>query len=558
MQTSFHKHKTIILVSLITLTIFLFSLSPSYAIKEVDETFHMVPAHPDLVQKVREGRISVPYMSSEFQEEVRQRGVNKPNKLFDVSKLYTKAKRIAVSDKIAFQSSSFNVLVVLVEFSDNAQQVESEFFDSLIFNSSASSNSVKIYYLETSYGMLDLVTVDIPSSIGWQEAPQTYSYYVNGNYGMGSYPQNTQKLFEDIIEIIDPIVNFSNYDNDNDGYVEGAAMIHAGPGAEFTGSVDDIWSHKWSISPNLRDGVYVSSYTIQPEFLTTPGDMTIGVFAHEFGHILGLPDLYDIDYTSYGIGRWSLMAYGAWNNQGGSPAHLDAWSKIQLGFVDPQLPSLFPENVIILPAETYDTGIYRLWSDNDISSNEYFLLENRQLIGFDSYLPGSGLLIWHIDDLRPTNTQEWYPGYTSSGHYKVALEQADGLWEMEKNMDTGDAGDPFPGVTINSEFNSTTIPDSKTYAGNDTGIRVENIFLSGTNVSTYISVNTSTSEPPICGDVDTNGKINIIDLVLVIFWQGKNSGQGDWNDYDHLDVNNDTVINFGDVSAVITSFGQSC
>ena len=117
-------------------------------------------------------------------------------------------------------------------------------------------------------------------------------------------------------------------------------IIHSGPGAEFTGNVNDIWSHKWGITPQSRDGVLISSYAIMPEYWSTPGDITIGVFAHELGHVFGLPDLYDRDGSSRGVGRWSLMATGAWNGSlGNSPAHLDAWCKVQLGFVTPIVPT---------------------------------------------------------------------------------------------------------------------------------------------------------------------------------------------------------------------------
>ena len=96
-------------------------------------------------------------------------------------------------------------------------------------------------------------------------APQNYSVYVGGYHGVGAYPNNSEKLVEDMIDIFDPFVNFSNYDNDGDGDVDGLAVIHAGQGAEVTGNVTDMWSHKKAISPRLRDGVYLSDYFIHPE-----------------------------------------------------------------------------------------------------------------------------------------------------------------------------------------------------------------------------------------------------------------------------------------------------
>ncbi len=78
---------------------------------------------------------------------------------------------------------------------------------------------------------------------------------------------------------------------------------------------------------------------------------------------------------------------------------------------------------------------------NSLCGTEYFLVENRQKTGYDTYLPGNGLCIYHIDNSVNNNNNEWYPGHTSSGHYHVALEQADGLWNLEHNNGRGDAGD---------------------------------------------------------------------------------------------------------------------
>jgi immune inhibitor A len=279
--------------------------------------------------------------------------------------------------------------------------------------------------------------------------------------------------------MVDPVVDFSQYDNNQDGYVDVLIVIHSGTGAEFSGSNDDIWSHKWSIVPRYKDGVYISDYTVQPEFWASPGDMTIGVYAHELAHGFGLPDLYDTDYSSNGIGKWGLMAYGSWNGStglGDSPAHPSAWSRIQMGFVTP----------VVIISNTYSQAIpsvedssyvFRLWTSGSIG-DEYFLVENRQKVGYDSYLPGDGLLVWHIDDAKSDNTQEWWPGQPGSNHYAVALEQADGLFEMEHKTDFGDASDPFPGTFNNIVFDATTNPNSDSYVSGTSLVKIDNISSS--------------------------------------------------------------------------------
>ena len=128
--------------------------------------------------------------------------------------------------------------------------------------------------------------------------------------------------------------------------VDAVSIVHAGIGEEAAGSggteetPDAIWSHHSYIASsgeNARqtDGVTFSEYSIQPEYVHEPGDSTIGVFVHEFGHALGLPDLYDTTYATDGIGAWGAMATGAWlgpDGKGGAPAPLTSWSRVFLGW----------------------------------------------------------------------------------------------------------------------------------------------------------------------------------------------------------------------------------
>jgi len=125
--------------------------------------------------------------------------------------------------------------------------------------------------------------------------------------------------------------DFSQFDLNNDKIVDHLMVIHAGAGEEESASVNDIWSHCSGLPDGFvsADSVKVLGYTTEPE------TGKVGVFAHEFGHDLGLPDLYDTNDGSPGAGGWSLMASGAWNGSipGTSPAHLSAWEKALLGWV---------------------------------------------------------------------------------------------------------------------------------------------------------------------------------------------------------------------------------
>ncbi|MBI4051151.1 MAG: M6 family metalloprotease domain-containing protein [Elusimicrobia bacterium] len=450
-----------------------------------------MPPHADVLDKILNKVIEAPPHLKMSSEEWAALGIDQP----DINPVSA-----ALQNKDARSTVSFRLLAILVHFTDNPSTVTATSFNTLIF--STASGSVNHFYRENSYGQLDVVTLNLPSSLGWKMAPSSYSYYVNGQYGFGSYPRNAQKLGQDLVALVNPFVNFANYDNDGNGTVDTITIIHSGPGAEVTGNPNHIWSHKWSFPSVTVDGVTASSYNIEPEYVINPGDMTIGVIAHELGHALGLPDLYDTDLSSYGIGKWDVMSYGSWNGPypgGSSPAHFSAWCKIQLGFVAPQIITGSQIGVQIPNAEQFNTGIFRLWT-NGVGGSQYFLVENRQKIGYDLSLPGSGgLLIWHIDDAKPGNTQEWYPPNDPTlGHYKVALVQADNLWEMEKKIDQGDTSDPFPGLSGNRYLTAITSPTSRSYASGqpDSLVRVQNISNSSNTMTADFAVLASSDVLP--------------------------------------------------------------
>ncbi len=462
-----------------------------------------MPPHPRLRQLIAEGRVAESYYLRHL-DELRARGLSAPwaAPVLELQRAMAPVPPVRSLGPAKAPTGEYKALVILVDFSDKAGQEEPAFFDSLIF--SKTGVSVWDYYQAVSYGALDIVAVDLPSSeLGWVGADSAYSYYVDAQNGFGTYPRNAQRLVEDAVTAVDPLVNFSQYDNDDDGYVDALFVVHAGPGAEFTGNDNDIWSHAWATDTPLLmdDGVYVDRYSMEPEYWDTPGDMTIGVFAHEMGHAaFGLPDLYDRDEVapSDGLGRWSLMAGGSWNGTwpgGDSPALPDAWCHIQMGYIDPINVTSNEAGAVIAAVED-SAEVRRLWTDG-VVGNQYFLVENRQQIGYDAALPGSGLLIYHVDEWVgiDQNDNEWYPGHTSSGHYLVALEQADGRWDLEQAINWGDDGDPYPGISGNTTFDFSSTPSSKDYNANDTYVAVRNISASGPDMTADFFVMPDTVAP---------------------------------------------------------------
>lgn len=393
---------------------------------------------------------------------------------------------------------TYHAIVLLVDFTDHApqwypgMQADDHYTKMLFSVGTYPTGSMRDYYKENSYNQFEVTGEVAGGASGWYRAPQSYAYYVAGQNGFGAYPHNAQKLIEDAVRLADPDVDYSQYDNNGDGVVDSLFVVHSGPGAEATGSDNDIWSHKWSIPQVMLDGVNVSDYSIEPE------DGTIGVFCHEYGHVLGAYDLYDYGndsagYDSAGLGVWSIMAGGSWGadyNHANRPAHFDPYHKILFGWIKPTLLAA-DQTAVTLPAVETTPTVYKLWQRSKATIREYFLVENRQKTGFDSLLYNSGLLIYHIDQSKfsgPVNDEEWFPGLPTSAHYAVGLEQADARWDLEHNFNVGDAGDPFPGTANQRTFNFASLPDSSSYLGGPTGISVTNISDSGATMTADIGV----------------------------------------------------------------------
>jgi immune inhibitor A len=359
-------------------------------------------------------------------------------------------------------------LVLLVDFQDNPSSKPRQHYTDMLFSSGKyPTGSLRDYYYEASYHKLT-VTGDVSGEDGgkkgWYRAPKAYSYYADEKYGFGEYPKNATRLVEDAVDLAAGHVDFANYDVDGDGEVDALFIVHAGPGAEVSGLTTHIWSHMSNIPPKTVDGVRVSRYSMEPE------DGNIGVFCHELGHVFGLPDLYDYDMDSAGTGSWDLMAGGSWNNGGLTPAHPVGWCKAKLGWVEPQLVSGSLKSITLKPSILHPE-VYRLPAGSN--EKEYFLIENRKRTGFDSYIPGEGLMIQHVDESQRNNNDQ--------AHYLVDIEQCDGRCDLNKNANRGDEEDLFPSKSCDS-FSAKTNPSSKTYAGEDSRVEFKNIRRSGENI----------------------------------------------------------------------------
>jgi len=348
-----------------------------------------------------------------------------------------------------------NVLLILIKYPDESNTYPSSDFTSLLNGPTYDLGSLKTYYSEVSYNAF---TID-GTVVGFYTASQSRDSYKYGTGTDADWQHAAMLAREAVVAARDAGVDFSPFDNNGDGYVDGLFIVHVGPGAE-SGNYNYPWSHSWDLASAgvgtvSASGKIINDYTMEPEMVWTGVRATIGVYAHEYGHAIGLPDLYDTDYSSSGIGNWCLMSGGSWNGpgrNGQSPSHPSAWCKKRLGW----LPvSNLQYDISDCPIDQVETNqaCFKL-RGTLMPSTEYFLVENRQKTGFDSYLPGCGIAIWHIDDTQTSNSND--------SHRWVDLEEAD-------NTPPSQASDMW----INKTFSGTSAPNSNTYSGAATLVEVK-------------------------------------------------------------------------------------
>jgi M6 family metalloprotease-like protein len=363
--------------------------------------------------------------------------------------------------------------VVCVKYPDFNNQYPVANFQAMIFSDTWSSGSARKFYQEVSYGKLNIQG----TVYDWFTADSNRAYY-----GYSNGFARAARLAKEIAQKTDSLINYAQYDNDGDGYVDCFTCIHAGYGREESGNGADIWSHSWTFTlagigeyitndPDpIHPGQYIkiNGYVCDPERSNTSNNGTmvcIGVFCHEWGHAFGVPDLYDTNGGGEGLGNWCVMSGGSWGGNGNSPwkpAQMCAWVKMDLGWLNPSAVRI--RNLYSIPQVESNSKAYWLLA-RQRTFKEYFLIENRRKTLFDTLLYNGGLLIYHIDDsvIASRRDSNKVNAGGTGWKYGVALEQADGYDHLYYGSNRGDAGDPFPGNYNNTNYDSiTTNPNSKT------------------------------------------------------------------------------------------------
>lgn len=343
--------------------------------------------------------------------------------------------------------------------------------------------SIKDYFKAQSHGLFEL-DFDVA---GICQLQHTYAYY--GKNSNDNDVRAGQMVAEACLWAHEHGTDFSKYDWDGDGEVDQVFVLYAGHGeASYDKDPDTIWPHMHYLSASdygkslSLDGVTVDTYACSCE-LNGDGNLDgIGTFCHEFSHCMGFPDLYDTGYAGwFGMGDFDLMCSGSYNGDSKCPAGYSAYEKAECGW-------LTLKDMTNIEQETSIVGVQPMSADGDAyiiknkgHKDEYYILENRQKTGWDSYLPASGLMITHVDydadiwDWNMPNTSGKYEdanGNTKTNdHQRLTIFRAG-----NSSSDYGDSSDLYP-YRSNNTLTKTSSPASTLYNTNSDGSKYMHVAI---------------------------------------------------------------------------------
>ncbi|MDE6854652.1 MAG: M6 family metalloprotease domain-containing protein, partial [Muribaculaceae bacterium] len=364
-------------------------------------------------------------------------------------------------------------LVFLVSYKDvdftldDPKDYFSRLFNEKGFADYGATGSVRDYFLDQSEGRFD-ITYDVYGPV---TLANNRSYY-GRNIGGAGNDAKPEMMVEEAAELLKNEIDFSQYDYDGDGNIDNIFIVFAGEGEATGGPAASVWPHAYNVEEGkYYNGKQLYGYCCVQEWLGSGGDnrpSPIGTFVHEFSHVMGLPDLYHTSdsYAAYTPGDWSVLDYGPYNNDGHTPPAYGAYERNAMGWIEPVVldgpSSISLEHILtsnsccLIPTE---------------KQTEFFLLENRQQRGWDKYVPGHGMLIWHIDfnqSIFDSNIVN-----NSKSHQYVDIVEANGL---TNNMSTSVmAGYAFPGTANVTSFTSETRPALVSWAGKSIGLPITDI-----------------------------------------------------------------------------------
>lgn len=381
---------------------------------------------------------------------------SKMNQLSRNSRLLKSKSALTPSPQKSYPlRGSAKSLVILVNFKDlsfvtaNPKTAFTNLLNQKGYSANGGTGSANDYFLDSSTGIFN-PQFDV---VGPFNLPQPMAYYgKNDTAGNDTLPR--QMVIDACTLAAANGVNFAQYDTDNDGIVDNVFIYYAGYNEAEGGPLNSIWPHRWALA-NLStkfNGVAVSDYACTSELRLNFGSSMcgIGTFCHEFGHVLGLPDYYVTDGADHHtLSEWNIMDYGPYLNNGRTPPSYSAYDRFYLNWLIPTELKVAGEYSLDTLTSSNSAYIITQYGNHNLnganpSPVEFFTLENRQRKGWDTYLPGHGMLVTHIF----YNNETWQQNSVNNDPAAMGVDivEADGIALTETSrIDSTLAGDPFPG-----------------------------------------------------------------------------------------------------------------
>ena len=373
-------------------------------------------------------------------------------------------------------------LVILVAYQDlDFQYGDFDYFKRMLneegFSDFGSLGSARDWFIENSGGRF-IPDFDVYGPV---ILPNDRKYY-GGNDAFGS-DMHPEDMAVHACQMLDEEVDFSQYDRDGDGFIDNVFIFYAGKGEHDSAVKDAVWPHSWDVvaaypdEEFIFDGVRLNHYACSCEYPSgykRPDG--IGTFVHEFSHVMGLPDLYVTTYTAgFTPGPWSTMDKGPYNNDRLTPPNYSSYEKCALGWLEFKP---FAAGRMEIADLSSTNEAYALPTEKE---NEFYFFENRQPHGNDEFLPGHGMLVWHVD-YKPS---VWAMNTVNNlaNHQYVDLVEADNI-----KTEVSRAGDAFPGPNNVTSFGFATKPQLSSWSKKRLAFDLEDIAESEDGIISFNAV----------------------------------------------------------------------
>ncbi|GKY93006.1 hypothetical protein MPSEU_000269100 [Mayamaea pseudoterrestris] len=386
--------------------------------------------------------------------------------------------------------TSIRALVLLIRFTDHANRV----LPNVTYYDDLCNNKIAPYLKQQSYGLYQS-TCQVED---WFTTANTEAYYAQGKSGQITEPA-IHEMFRPKLDALDALAGtgtdsldfWGQFDSDRDGTIDSLFIFHSGYPAEFPGDdcetgatfVNRIFSggyngERVSGGWESADGNFgLSGFSITSGLTGTcnGNPCGMGIATHEHIHTYNAfrnttkpVDLYDKTTNNVGgVGGYDIMSnpFGPLGKPDEYPGSMGPWSKLMTTWIDPI--TISSDGTYTASPSTTAPDYYKLVLG---PADEFLVLEYRVPVSFDSNFYGSGLVIWHIDYQADGQNNRGYPGQSgwpqNGNHYRVAIAQKDGLYELEQGINIGDIGDIFvPGDSLGPNTDGNTYPNTDSYQG---------------------------------------------------------------------------------------------